>query len=329
VAYRFRCSRTLLLAAPIVVLGFYLKPQYIAGPVGIVLFLLIEKRRRLAAEFVGLTALCGLGLLGYFQFFAFRGQVFWRHFLLYQTSLLSWQRLGIALFLYVLMFLIPVVFVIEYQRGSANRLISCYLGAAFVLGLLTYAKSASGIHYFFETVFLVSTLIPAMIAAELAKQRKPLDLLLVLLIMLFAGQWSTKPAPRPSDFQQHAAIQNYLRENFPAGAKALGPAPGDLLQAGLQTPFAGVFQLTQLVHRGILSDHDLVAAIRAHEFSVITLNFDVWKERDPYWLRFYLTTPMIEAVQQEYVLGMSLDLPLPERERPADRFYAYIPRPNP
>jgi hypothetical protein len=35
---------------------------------------------------------------------------------------------------------------------------------------------------------------------------------------------------------------------------------------------------------------------------------------------------MIEAIQQEYVLAANLDLPLPERERPEDRFYAYVPR---
>ena len=326
VAYRFRDSRAVLLAAPIMVLGFYFKPQYIAGPVAVVLFHLIRRHWRRAVEFAGLSALCLLSLFAYFQWIAFPGQAFWRHFLLYQAALFSWQRFGIALFLYVLLFFIPLLFVIEYLHTSRNQMIACYLGAAIVLGLLTYSKSASGMHYFFETVFIVSTVVPALIAGELAKQRLPVDLLLVLTLMLFAGQWSTKPAPRPSDFQQHEAIRNYLRQNFPPGAKALGPAPGDLLQAGLQTPYAGVFQLTQLVHRGILPDRELAAALRAHQFSVVTLNFDVWRERDPYWLRFYLTAPMIEAVQQEYVLAANLDLPLPERERPADRFYAYVPR---
>ena len=326
VAYRFRDSRAVLLAVPIMILGFYLKPQYIAGPVAVVLFHLMGRHWRSAVEFAGLSALGLLSLFAYFQWIAFSGQAFWRHFLLYQVSLFSWRRFGIALFLYVLLFFIPLLFVIEYLRASRNRMIACYLGAAIVLGLLTYSKSASGMHYFFETVFIVSTVVPALIAGELAKQRLPVDLLLVLTLMLFAGQWSTKPAPRPSDFQQHEAIRNYLRQNFPPGAKALGPAPGDFLQAGLLTPYAGVFQLTQLVHRGILSDRELVAAIRAHQFSVVTLNFDVWRERDPYWLRFYLTAPMIEAIQQEYVLAANLDLPLPERERPEDRFYAYVPR---
>jgi len=329
VAYRLRNSRAVLLAAPIMILGFYLKPQYIAGPLAVVLFYLLERQWWRAAEFAGLSTLGLLSLFAYFQWIAFPGQAFWRHFLLYQASLFSWHRFGIALFLYVLLFFIPLLFVIEYLRTSRNRMMACYLGVGIVLGLLTYAKSASGIHYFFESVFVVSTVVTALLAGELARQRMPVDLLLVLTLMLFAAQWSTKPAPRSSDFQQHEVIQSYLRQNFPPGAKALGPAPGDLLQADLETPYAGVFQLTQLVHRGILSDRELVAAIRAHEFSVVTLNFDVWRERDPYWLRFYLTAPMIEAIQQEYVLATNLDLPLPERERLGDRFYAYVPRRGP
>ena len=35
VAYRFRCSRALLLGAPLMVLGFFYKPQYIAGPIAL------------------------------------------------------------------------------------------------------------------------------------------------------------------------------------------------------------------------------------------------------------------------------------------------------
>jgi hypothetical protein len=328
-AYRFRDSRAVLLAAPIMILGFFMKPQYIAGPVAVVLFHLLGRQWRRAGEFAGLCALCGVSLFAYFQWVAFAGQAFWRHFLLYQASLFSWQRFGIALFLYALLFFIPLLFVIEYLRTSRNRMIACYLGAAIVLGLLTYSKSASGMHYFFETVFIVSTVVPALIAREFAKQRLPVDLLLVQALMLFAGQWSTKPAPRPADFQQHEVIQNYLRQNFLPGAQALGPAPGDLLQAGLRTPYAGVFQLTQLVHRGILSDRDLVGRIYGHEISVITLNLDVSAERNPYWLRFYLTAPMIEAIRREYVLATILDLPQPERERLGDHFYAYVPRSGP
>lgn len=325
-AYRFRGSRSVLLAAPLMVLGFYIKPQYIAGPVAVLLFLALGRQLRRAVEFAGLSALCGISLFAFFQWIAFPGQAFWRHFLLYQASLFSWQRFGKAVFLFALLFLLPLLFAIEYLRTRGNRMLACYLGAAVVLGLLTYSKSASGIHYFFETVLILSTLLAASISEEILEGRKPIDLLLVLGLTLFAGQWSTKPAPQPSDFLQHEAVLDYLRSNFPPGAKALATAPGDLLQAGLRTPYAGIFTLTQLVHQGILPDGPLVAAIRDHQFCVIALHFDVWRERDPYWLRFYLTAPMIQAIQDEYVLATSLDLPLPERERPEDRFYAYVPR---
>ncbi len=44
VAYRFQNSRALLLSAPLMCLGFYYKPQYIAGSLAVMVFLLVEKR---------------------------------------------------------------------------------------------------------------------------------------------------------------------------------------------------------------------------------------------------------------------------------------------
>jgi len=325
IAYRFREKRLVLLAVPLMVLGFFYKPQYVAGPVAVVLFLLSERRWRRAAEFVGLSALGGVCLFGYFQWVAFQGQAFWRHFLLYQASLFVLRRFGMALFIYALLFLIPLVFVIEFLRVSRDRMIACYVCAALVLGLVTYSKSASGVHYFFETALIVSALIPALIARELAHGR-PFDLLLVLALMLFAGQWSTTPPPRPSDCVQHQAIQDYLRHNFAPADEALGPAPGDLAQAGLCTPYSGLFTLTRLVERARLSDRDLTTAIRAHRFAVIALYFDVWRERDPQYARIYVTAPMLQAIQEEYALAASLDLPLLERLRPESRLYIYVPR---
>jgi hypothetical protein len=298
----------------------------LGGPAAVLLFLLFERQWRRAAEFTGLSICCGLALFGYFQWVAFSGQAFWRHFLLYQATLLSWQRFAKAFFLFAFLFLLPLVFGIEYLRTNRNRLISCYLATAIVLGLLTYSKNASGVHYFFETALVVSSLVPALFAKELTTHGEPIDLLLILSIMLLAGQWSIKRSPAPSDFARHEAIQVYLRENFSPGADSLGAAPGDLLQAGLRTPYSGLFQLTQLTRRGLISDRDLVAGIQARHFALIVLSFDAQRERDPYWLHFYLTEPVLAAIQREYVLETSLDLPLPEKERPQDRFYVYVPR---
>ncbi|MGA7920923.1 MAG: hypothetical protein WCA38_14775 [Candidatus Acidiferrales bacterium] len=92
IAYRFKDSAKILISAPIMALGFYYEPQYIAGPLAVLLCLFIEKRFRLLTQFVGLLAICGLGLLALFQWAIFRGQEFWRHVLLYQAPLLSWHQ---------------------------------------------------------------------------------------------------------------------------------------------------------------------------------------------------------------------------------------------
>src|SRR5205814_9123712 len=132
-----------------------------------------------------------------------------------------------------------------------------------------------------------------------------LHLLFLLLIMLLANQWSTKRAPDASDFLSHSNIQAYLRASFPPGSVSLGAAPGDLLQAGLRVPYSGLFQLTQLARRGVVSDRDLVAQIWSQRFAVILLNFDVERERDPYTLGFYLTDPALTAVRCQYELQVN------------------------
>jgi hypothetical protein len=144
--------------------------------------------------------------------------------------------------------------------------------------------------------------------------------------MLLAGQWLTNPPPRPSDLAKHNAMQSFLRQSFAPHAESLSPSPGELLQAGLETPFSGLFQLAQLAHRGMLSDRELAAQIRAGRFSVIVLSFDLAKERDPYWLNFYLTPSTIDAINRSYSIATSLDMPGPEKQRPEDRYYIYVRR---
>jgi hypothetical protein len=325
VAYRFRVRRAILLALPLIILSFYYKPQYVASPIAVFFFLLLDKRFRLAVEFAGLLAFGILGLFGFFEWVVFPGQAFWRHFLLSQTSLVSWHRFGLALFVLIILLFLPLVFGIEYLRAHPNRIISCYLFLAVLLGVLTYSKNGSGVHYFFESVLLVSTLIPALMVKQTASLATPIDLVLVLGIMLFAGQWSTKPAPQPSDFAQHTAVESFLRQNFPRHAKALSASPGELLQAGLETPFSGLFQLAQLAQRGVISDRDLAVQIRGRQFSVIVLNLDLQQERDPFWLYYNLTPATLDAIEHSYVLSVSLDMPAPQKLRAQDRYYFYEP----
>src|SRR5438477_5232902 len=188
VAYRFQNTRSILWSVPFAILSFYIKPQYVGASAAVFLFLLFERRWRLAAEFAGLVAGLGVILFSYFQWISFAGQSFWRHFLLYQVTLFSWGRLGMALLVFALLYILPLIFGIEFLRVYRIPLVSCYLAIAIVLGLLTYAKNASGVHYFFETSFVLSAVITASIVKELFSRQHPLHLMIVLIIMLLAGQ---------------------------------------------------------------------------------------------------------------------------------------------
>lgn len=325
VAYRFRNSRGILLAVPIMILGFYYKPQYVAGLLAVPTFLFLDKRRRLALEFISLLGVGGLGTFALFQWVIFRGQAFWQHFLFYQTALLSWHLLGRALFVFAILLFLMVVLSVEYLREAPNKLVSCYLFFAVLLGVLTFCKEAGGVHYFFETVFLVCALVPALLASRVAARIYPLDLILLLSIALLAAQWLTKLPPQRSDVEKYDTMQSFLRGHFAPHAASLSLAPGDLLQAALETPYSGLFQLAQLDHGGLVHDRELVSKIREKRFAVIVLNFDAARERDPYWLRFY-TPAILEAVGDRYKLEATLEMPSPTKDRSQDSFYIYVPR---
>lgn len=328
VAYKFRNSSALLFAPPLMCLGFYYKPQYIAGSLAVMIFLLLEKRYRRLVEFLGALALCGFGLLAFFQWVVFPGQEFWRHFFFYQSALFSWYQFKIGVLVYILMFGVPVLLAFEYLRKHPDRMLTCYLVCAVVIGILTIGKATAFIQYFFDTLFLVSVLVPALLAKKIEAGALPTDVLLLLAIALFAGQWYTPPAPSPSAVAQFEAVQSYFRRNFPARARAIGLRGGDLVQAGFETPFSDLFTTETLARWNVVSDRQLVQQIRAGWFSLIVLDFDLQKETDPIWLNYYLTEDARDAIASEYRVVDSLEVPQPTKLFPLDRLYIYIPKSN-
>jgi|GEM_PF-1082483 len=326
-AYRFRNSRGVLLAVPLMTLGFYYKPQYIAGPLAVLIFLFLEKRYRLAAQFTGLLAFSGIGMFALFQWGVFRGQAFWQHFLLYQSSALSWQLLGRGLFFIAVVFLLPGLFVLEYLRESSNRLLACYFSSALLLGLISFCKDGSGPHYFFELFLFVSVLIPVLLARRLKQHVFPLDFALLLGIMLLTGQWLKDPCPRKADVKRWESMQGFLRRSFPTHAVALGFYPGELLQAGLSTPFGSLFELAEFSRRGVVSEDGLVSYIRNRRFAVIVMTLKVDTQYDSYWAEF-CTPRILAAINGNYRLETSLDMPTPERLGHLSRYYIYVPRPG-
>jgi hypothetical protein len=326
VAYKFRNSSSLLFAAPLMCLGFYYKPQYIAGPLAVTIFLLLEKRYRALVQFLGALAVCGFGLLGLFQWIVFRGQEFWRHFFLYQATLFSWYQFKIGLLVFVLMFGVAVLLALEYLRTHPDKLLVCYFGCALALGVVTIGKQTAFIQYFFETILMVSVLIPALITKRMGKGSYPVDVMVLLAIALFAGQWYTPPAPGPNAREQFAAVQSYFRRYFPPHARAIGLRGGDLVQGGFDTPFSDLLQTELLARHGIVSDAHLVKQIHAGWFSLIVLDFDLHQETNPVWLNYYLTKETRDAISSEYQVVDSLEVPQSTRLFPKDRLYIYIPK---
>jgi len=327
VAYRFRSSRTLLLGAPLMTLGVFYKAQYIAGPVAVVLFLFLTKQYRRAAEFTGLLGVCVLGLFALFQEVVFHDQAFWRHLLVYGASTLSLPRLEQSLLVFAIMLLLPLLFVVEYLRKFPDKMISCYLICAAFLGIFTYCREGSGVQYFFESVLALSALLPVALARKVAQRVIPLDLIVALGLTLIAAQaFGVTPPPRPSDMVKYQAMQSFLRRTVPAHATALGLTAGDLAQAGLETPFPDLYLISLLARRGKLSDGDLVSQIYAQRFSVIVLDVNLEKERDPAWLNYCLTQSLRAAIGRDYELEATLDMPSPEKQRPPERFWVYVPR---
>ncbi len=326
VGYRFRNSRALLSAVPLMLAGFFYKQQFVAGPLAVLLFLLLERRYRGAAEFAGLMVLGGLSLLAMFQYLVFPGEAFFRHFVLYNSSLFTWSRLPRGLFMFGLVLLLPLLVSLEFLRAHPDKLVSCYLGCAVFLGLLTFCKEGSDLYYFFESALIVSALFPALLADRVREPSRAVELFVLLALSLFAGQLFTQPAPEQRDFVRDRAVQEFLRRSSYPHVPALSYYTGDLVRAGLETPFPDIYQFTRLVRRGMLSDEDLVAQLRSRRFGIVVLNFKLQAGEESYWGSQYLTEPMRRGILANYRLAANLEMPGPEKLGAEDRFYVWVPR---
>lgn len=326
VAYRFRHSRAILLSAPLICIGFYYKPQYIAGPLAVFGFLLLKKRYRRAAEFAGLLTFWGLGSFAYFQWAQFSGQAFWRHFLSYDTPLFSWHLLAVGSIVFGFMLGIPLLLSADYLRRYPDKLLACYLACAVLLGLATIGKEGSNVHYFFECILVVSVLIPVLIARNTANGTHTAEVVIMVALSVLLGQAYRRPVPTPADFARNHAILTFLHGHFPTHSKALGVFPGDLIQAGLDVPFVDLFQLSHLARQGKLSDRGLVGQIRGRRFAVIVLDIDLHTEHNPERLNYWLTGPMRNAIRADYTLSTRLAAPSPVRIWNEPWFYIYTPK---
>lgn len=322
VAFRFRNSRRLLLATPLLLVGFYYKQQFVAAPLAILIFLLLEKRYRLAAEFAGVMVVGGLALLGLFHFVIFSGQVFLHHFVFYNVLPFMRSSLFSGLLFFGLVLLVPLLVGLEFVRVYRDRLLQCYLVCAVLLSLMTVGRAGSDTYYFLESALILSSLFAALIAGRISEPARAAELLVLLGVTLLLSWWSQVPTPNTRDFTQDRAMQDYLRRNFEPQRPALAYYTGDIVRAGLVTPITNLYHYNQLVRSGELKDGDLVSLIRKHYFGVIVVTFNLHEERTEDWTTNYLTESQRLAILMNYELAITLELPGPEKFRYSSRFYA-------
>ena len=327
VAYHFRHSRKLLWATPILLAGFFYKQQFVAAPAGITLFLALDKRYRLALEFAALLAVGGLAGLALFQFVIFRGQAFLQHFLLYNALPFSLDRLTSGLLFFAALCLLPSLIGIEFLRLHRNRLLTCYVGFALPLSILMFGRQGSDANYFLECIALLGCLFAALVAERIGDGWRAAELLVLLALSLILGQFFALPPPTRADVTRDSAIQDFLRRHFPAHTRALGYYSGDLIRAGLDTPISNLYHHAWLVRRGVLPALALAAQIEDRRFGVVVVNFDLNHAPAAAWSDYYLTPRERQAILSSYQPATVLDLPEPEKFRPEDRFYVWIPRP--
>ena len=326
VAHRFRESRALLWTAPFMLVGFYYKQQFVAGPLAVLIFLLWEKRFRRAAEFTGLMVLGGLAFLAVIQFVLFPGQDFLRHFVFYnvlpfaEVSLIS----GIGFFAMIL--LVPLLVSLEFLRLFPDRLLKCYLLCAFALAMLTVARAGSDTYYFLECVLICSILFAALVGKRISEPARAVELVVLLIVALFVGQWFRTPIPSMQNFSQDRGVQEYLQQQFSRGTPALSYYAGDMVRAGLALPFTNLYHYNQLIRKGVVSDRDMTGLLAHHYFGAVVLDFDLEKEGPNYYTEYYLTQSLRSAIRANYQLATVLDMPGLEKLRDEARFYVWIPR---
>ncbi len=300
VAYRFRKSSSILLSTPLFLASFFYKQQFVAAPLAVFAFLLLEKRFRRAAAFAGLMTAGLLGLLALFQFAIFRGQAFFTHFYFYNLLPFSWTQFKGGVIVFAVLFVVPTLVGLEFVRVHRDRFFGCYLLAAVFFALFAVGKEGSDTNYFLESILILAALFAALLAERIAQTARAVELLVLLAVTIFAGQFFTPAAPQADDFTRDQAVQNYLQENFPPGTRALGYYTGDLVRAGLATPISDLYQYAQLVQAGRLSDQDLAAALQKRDFGVIILTFDLQAGKDQACLNRYLTARLAKSIWENY-----------------------------
>jgi hypothetical protein len=325
IAVRHRNSRAILLSAPWTLLSFFYKQQFLAVPLAILLFLLIEKRFRHALEYVGVMAAGELGMLAAFTWLVFPRQAFLQHFVTYNALPFDKNTLLEGSLVFGSSLLIPFAGSFKFLKRYPNPLVLYSMRVASYLALFVRTAGMDTNH-FLECVAILTCLFAAHLATakpfrSAAGSVASLGLCLLLFALLFV------PNPTAQNFDQDKALQSYLRAHFPPGTKALGYYVGDLVRAGLDVPINNLWSFTQFVKMGKLSDRELQSQLEAGRFGLVLLDFDLRHPISREATELYTTESMRSAILGNYVLKASF--PIPELEKTDfgnGHSYIWVPR---
>ncbi len=329
IAYQSPEKKALLLAGLFMLLSFFYKPQYVAAPLAIMVFLLLQKRYRLAAQFAGGLTVGGVAGLAVFQFVVFGSQPFLRHLLLYSVLPFSGVRFLGGAFLFGVVFLVPLLVGLEFLRVHPDKALTCYLGLAVGLCLLAMARIGSGTNYFLESLLILSALVASLVAERVREPGRVAESAVLLAVSLTLGCWLAAPTPRPGDWSREQSIDRFLRSHFAPRTPAIGSFTGLFLRAGMDTPFPDLHHYGWLIRKGVIPERHMLTNLEERRFGVLAFHFDLRSNRVASREDYFLTEALRQAILANYKLIAGLKLPGPQNVEgePGDRFYVWVPRP--
>ncbi len=331
--YNFRDSRcALIISAVLVLLSFYYKQQFLGAPGAIFVYLVLDKRFRQAFEFLFTVIAGGLILAGVFSFLIFPHQAFLQHFIAYNRLPFDRHVLLPEILMFAIPLFIPLLGSIDFLTQYPDKLVSCYVGVSVGSYFLLLFSSGSGAdtNRCLEPLVVLSCVFATRIATSdgiLPGMGWTAPFAATLALVSFLSFAFVVPHVRPSDFTADAALQNYLRANFPPRTSALGYYAGDPIRAGLDAPVTNLWGYTALIRKGVLSDREIVSRIDNGGYGVILLDFDLDRFNSSKMADFYTTRPMRDAVLRRYQQVARLNLPQPETSRFTDgSMYIWVPK---
>lgn len=331
--YRYRESRrALVISAAFMLLSFFYKQQFVGAPIAVFAYLVTTRRFRQAAEFVAVMVAGGLVLVGVFSFLIFPHQAFLLHFISYNHLPFDKSLVVPEILMFVVPLFVPLLGSADFVDRQEDKLVACYvvISAGAYFFLLYSSGSGADTNRCLEAVVVLS----CGLAARIATAHGALPgltwtgaLAFTLALVTLLGSAFVVRQVRPEDFIADRTLQNYLRENFPAGTSALCYYAGDPLRAGLEAPVTNLWHYSSLIRKGALSDRDIVSRIDHGGYGVILLDFDVARFNSTKMADFYTTRSMRDAILRSYKQATRLDLPTPELTRYTDgNLYVWVPR---